>query len=255
MACLADPGTFGLRMSEPVSALPLPEIEALGEAALLVRFGHKLDAAFNAQALALADSLRRQPIAGIRDVLPAYASVAVYFDEATLNEREGSERIATALERRLRQLGPTAAAISARRWRIPVVYGGDYGPDLARVARFCGCTAEEVIARHQAAEYRVAMLGFQPGFAYLIGLDPGLATPRLDAPRQRVWPGSVGIGGAQTGIYPGSSPGGWNLIGRTPCTLFDPHDARPALLQPGDRLRFVAIAADAYEQAQAVAES
>jgi KipI family sensor histidine kinase inhibitor len=122
---------------------------------------------------------------------------------------------------------------------IPVVYGGADGPDLAEVARHAGMTADEVVAAHSGAAYDVFFLGFQPGFAYLGGLPPALATPRRDTPRVRVPAGSVGIGGAQTGIYPAASPGGWNLIGRTAVTLFDPHADAPALLAPGDRVRFV----------------
>ncbi|HLO67907.1 MAG TPA: 5-oxoprolinase subunit PxpB, partial [Holophaga sp.] len=120
-------------------------------------------------------------------------------------------------------------------------YGGEDGPDLEAVARHCGLAPEEVARRHAGATYRVHFLGFAPGFPYLGGLDPALAAPRLDAPRTRVPAGSVGIAGAQTGIYPLESPGGWRLIGRTPLVLFDPRRPEPCLLRPGDLLRFVEV--------------
>jgi KipI family sensor histidine kinase inhibitor len=122
---------------------------------------------------------------------------------------------------------------------IPVCYGLEYGPDLDAVAAHCGLSPDEVIARHTAAEYRVYMLGFSPGFPYLGGLDPNIAAPRRETPRIKVPAGSVGIAGMQTGIYPLESTGGWQIIGRTPMRLFDPGLEEPCLLRPGDRLRFV----------------
>jgi KipI family sensor histidine kinase inhibitor len=128
---------------------------------------------------------------------------------------------------------------------IPVCYGGDFGPDLDALASHAKLTAADVIARHTAATYTVAMLGFAPGFPYLFGLDPALEMPRRASPRTRVPAGSVAIGGAQTGIYPSELPGGWQLIGRTPLALFDAQRDPPSLLMPGDRVRFVAIDAAA----------
>jgi KipI family sensor histidine kinase inhibitor len=135
--------------------------------------------------------------------------------------------------------------VPSRLVEIPVRYGGADALDLDAVAARAGLTCEEVIARHTAAEYRVAMLGFAPGFPYLLGLDPALAMPRLDTPRQHVAAGSVGIGGAQTGIYPRPGPGGWRIIGRTDAVLFDATRASPSLLAPGDRVRFVAVGTSA----------
>ena len=122
---------------------------------------------------------------------------------------------------------------------IGVRYGGEDGPDLAAVAEYAGLSPRQVVERHAAGEYRVAMLGFAPGFPYLLGLDPRIAMPRLSTPRQRVEAGSVGIGGTQAGIYPRSGPGGWRIIGRTDAVLFDPARDPPSLLAPGDRVRFV----------------
>ena len=124
---------------------------------------------------------------------------------------------------------------------IPVCYDAEFAPDLAALAAHSGLSPDEVIARHQARTYQVAMIGFAPGFPYLLGLDPALAMPRLATPRMQVTAGSVGIGGAQAGIYPAESPGGWRIIGRTPLRLFDPAREEPALLAPGQSLRFVAI--------------
>ena len=136
---------------------------------------------------------------------------------------------------------------------IPVCYGGDHGPDLGALAAHCGLSESEVMTRHAAAEYRVAMLGFAPGFAYLIGLDPTLRMPRRTNPRLHVARGSIGIGGAQTGIYPSELPGGWRLIGRTPLTLFDPLREPASAVAAGDRVRFRMIDArefDALERQQ-----
>ena len=138
-------------------------------------------------------------------------------------------------------LDPGERTATARTVEIPVVYGGDCGPDLDSAAAELGMTAEQLLQRHANGEYTVAMIGFAPGFPYLLGLDPALALPRLATPRTKVAAGSVGIGGAQTGIYPRESPGGWRLIGRTPLVLFDPAREPPALLAPGDRVRFVAV--------------
>jgi inhibitor of KinA len=132
---------------------------------------------------------------------------------------------------------------------LPVCYGGEFGPDLEEVAARCGLSAAEVMARHSTAEYRVYMLGFSPGFPYLGGLDPAIAAPRRETPRLRVPAGSVGIAGMQTGIYPQESPGGWQIIGRTPGRLFRPDRAEPCLLGPGDRLRFVPVGPEAFRAA------
>jgi KipI family sensor histidine kinase inhibitor len=135
---------------------------------------------------------------------------------------------------------------SQRVIEIPVAYGGVDGPDLEVVARHCGLTNTEIVARHSAADYVVYFLGFQPGFAYLGGMDPSLATPRRAEPRTIVPAGSVGIGGMQTGVYPAATPGGWQIIGRTAITLFNPEAQPPALLQAGDRVRFVPVSSSIH---------
>jgi KipI family sensor histidine kinase inhibitor len=218
-----------------------PSLEALGDSAWLLRLGDAIDPATVRRVHALAARLRATAPTGVCDVVPAYASVAVFVSPDAVAADIGlPPRIEHWLAEASADVDETDAR-AARIVEIPVRYGGDEGCDLGAVARHCGLREDEVIARHAAAEYSVAMLGFAPGFPYLLGLDPALATPRHTQPRTRVAAGSVGIGGAQTGVYPRESPGGWQIIGRTPLTLFDAMRAEPSLLQPGDRLRFVPL--------------
>ena len=215
-------------------------IVPLGDAAWLVRFGDRIDGDLNRRVQRLAQRLRDHGPTWMRDLVPAYASLAVFVDSDDVN---GNLRNAEALIRRSidETSVETGGRDSERIVEIPVRYGSEFGPDLDDVARACGLSPVDIIARHAAAEYRVAMLGFAPGFPYLLGLDPGLAVPRLAQPRRRVEAGSVAIGGAQTGIYPRPGPGGWRVIGRTAAQLFDPLREPPSLLQPGDRVRFVPV--------------
>ncbi len=223
-------------------------IEPLGESVLLLRFGDSIDAALNAHVLAAADTLRRVELPGLLDLVPAYATLALHYDTAFWVGRNGDtawQHLAGAL--RAVFAGPLHTDFGDTPWlEIPVCYGGDFGPDLAEVARHSGLDPDQVIARHAAADYRVAMLGFAPGFAYLLGLDAALQIPRRADPRTRVPRGSVAIGGLQTGIYPADLPGGWQLIGRTPLALFDAGNESPCLLAPGDRVRFRPIDAAAF---------
>ena len=212
-------------------------IGRLGDQALLLRLGERIDPATNARVQALARRITAQRPAWVRDVVPAYASLAVFVDEAI----DAAGDPLAAAERELQPMldQQDTAVAGGRIIEIPVRYGGEDGPDLQCVAGHAGLSAADVIARHAAVEYTVAMLGFAPGFPYLLGLDPRLATPRLATPRTRVPAGSVAIGGAQAGLYPRRGPGGWNLIGRTDAVLFDPARDPPALLGPGDRVRFL----------------
>lgn len=175
-------------------------------------------------------------VRGILNVHPAYSSVLVDFDP-----RLRSHAQVEALVRERFAAHADAPPPEPRRIEIPVRYGGESGPDLGDVARHCGIGEERVVELHAAAEYLVYFVGFATCFPYLGGLPPELATPRLPAPRKHVPVGSVAIGGAQAGIYPLSSPGGWRLIGRTPLRLFDPSASPPPLLRMGDRVRFVPI--------------
>ena len=227
-------------------------IEPLGDGALLIRFGDHIDAALNRNALALADTLVSAAVPGIRDIAPAYASICVRYDLNVWMDPAGQRSAYDRIAERLQALLDTAARdvddehASLGPIEIPVCYGGEFGPDLESICARAQLDQNEVIECHARAEYRVAMLGFMPGFPYLLGLDPALNAPRRASPRTRVPAGSVAIGGAQTGIYPRELPGGWQLIGRTPVTLFDPARAQPALLRPGQRVRFRAIGADEF---------
>jgi len=187
-----------------------------GDSALVVEFEDRIDPEVNARAVRLADAITAERIGGVLDVVPTYRSVAVYFDPL----RVEYDRLCGYLDR----VDPEASVTvdhSADIIRIPVCYGGELGPDLLEVANFAGTTEQEVIALHTGSPYRVYMLGFVPGFAYMCSVDPRIAMPRRATPRVRVPLGSVGIGGVQTGVYPADTPGGWRLVGRTPIKPFD----------------------------------
>jgi KipI family sensor histidine kinase inhibitor len=175
-------------------------------------------------------------VRGVLNVHPAFSTVLVDFDPRLRTHSE----MQTLLEERIEAAGHEAAP-EPRTVEIPVCYGGEFGPDLEDVARHNSLSTDAVVEQHSAAEYLVYFVSFSTCFPYMGGLPPQLATPRLSAPRKRVPEGSIGIAGAQTGVYPLASPGGWRLIGRTPLRLFDPAAEPPALLRMGDRVRFVRI--------------
>jgi KipI family sensor histidine kinase inhibitor len=213
-----------------------PRILPAGEAAFTVEFGDRLDESLNRQVHALDAALSASPFPGLGETVPTYRSLLVMYDPGAAREAA----IHTALDSALSGLQASALP-DGRLVEIPVHYGGEAGPDLEDVAAHCGLTPSEVVRLHAEPTYRVAMLGFAPGYAYLFGLPPRLATPRLATPRLRVEPGSVGIAGAQTGLYAIATPGGWRIIGRTPMPLFDPNRDEPFALRAGDRVRFVAM--------------
>jgi KipI family sensor histidine kinase inhibitor len=217
-------------------------LEPLADDAWLIHVGMAVDATTNAQVHALAAHIRAQSPAWLRDLVPAYTSLAVFFDIDAVS----ADVVRDWIHRQSVGNIDDALAAASRAIEIPVRYGGIFGEDLDAAAAELGIAADALISRHAAALYTVAMIGFAPGFPYLSGLDPSLALPRLATPRTRVPAGSVAIGGAQTGIYPRESPGGWRLLGRTPLRLFDPQRASPSLLAPGDRVRFVGIDDDAF---------
>jgi KipI family sensor histidine kinase inhibitor len=212
---------------------PTPRIGRLGEHVWLVELGSSVDLDVNRRVIALASWIRRQRWPGVRDVVPAFDSLAVHVSRSA---------DALAIEHRLRARVAQPLDFDARTTEIveiPTRYGGVDGPDLEHVASLAGLSPREVVDRHAAATYHVFMLGFLPGFPYLGPVDPAIRVARHATPRTRVPAGSVGLAGAQTGIYPRDSPGGWQLIGRTTATLFDAAAASPSLLTPGDRVRFV----------------
>jgi KipI family sensor histidine kinase inhibitor len=190
-----------------------------------------------------AEAVRRANWPGVRDVVPAFHSLAVYFDPL----RADAERLRVSIEAAASASRDVDVTPSTLR-EVPVWYGGEHGPDLDGIAQSTGLSRDEVIAIHTAPTYCVFMIGFTPGFAYLGPVDPRIATPRLATPRVRVPAGSVGIAGQQTGIYPSETPGGWRLIGRTPFRPFQPLRQEPFLLKPGDAVRFVPIDAREYRR-------
>ena len=211
-------------------------IVAAGDSAVIVRLGTDISLATHARVMEL---LRRldlaAPIPGVLDLVPAYASVMVRFDPLLTAYADIERQLRLMLAASRPRVGATRRG---RLVRVPVEYGGAAGPDLEEVAKLTGLPPDEVVHRHSNAEYRVYFLGFQAGFPYLGGLPPELAVPRLDRPRPEVPAGSVGVAGRQTGIYPVSAPGGWRLIGRTSLRLFDAALNPPALLRPGDLVKF-----------------
>ncbi len=218
-------------------------IVSAGDSAIVVEFEERIDAGVNAQAIALADALQAADVPGVRDVVPTYRSVAVYFDPLRTDLEKLTSGIESAVSQPLSVSSETQPLV-----RIPVCYGGDFGPDLAAVAAFARCSEDAVVETHMATTYRVFMLGFVPGFAYLGIVNDRIAAPRHAVPRVRVPARSVGIAGVQTGIYPAETPGGWQLIGRTPLAPFDPNRAEPFLMRAGDAVQFYAIDGAEYDR-------
>ena len=199
-----------------------------------------IDVESPAEAEALAVELRR---AGTwLDVVPGIDSIVVRFDPLAMSAHTAGELID-----RVVSAGAPALPGDGDLHEIPVVYGGDCGPDLEELCKVTGLTREEFIALHTGSEYTVDMVGFTPGFAFIGGLDERLRIPRRAKPRARVEPGSVGIADGRTGLYAMASPGGWTIVGRTPCKLFDPRSDEPFLLRAGMRVRFMAIDSDPFE--------
>jgi inhibitor of KinA len=208
----------------------------MGDSALRVELGDRIDPIVNARVIALAQAIQSAGLAGVVDVVPTYRSVAVYFDPL----RTDYDALVARVTREASSAVPAASSGSAP-IRVPVCYGDEYGPDLGAVAAFAGMAEADVVRLHAARTYRVYMLGFVPGFAYMGTVDARIAAPRLPIPRVRVPAGAVGIAGVQTGIYPAATPGGWQIVGRTPATPFDLDRADPCLFKPGDAVQFYAI--------------
>ena len=220
-----------------------PRFLAAGDAALVVELGDAISPEINRRVRSLSLALERGGIPGVFDFLPTYRSVLVFYDPLDVSAAELQDALVGLLE------SPDEGGESARQVvHIPVLYGGDMGPDIGFVARHAGVSEREVVSIHSGVDYLVYMMGFSPGFAYLGGLDGRLATPRLRSPRAEIPAGAVGIAEAQTGVYPVASPGGWQLIGRTPVRLFDAGREPPALLAAGDYARFVALDGEAEYQ-------
>jgi inhibitor of KinA len=220
-----------------------PKYFQMGDRALLVKFGDAIDLGINRKVHALCKAVEEAKIGGIEECVPAYASLLVYYDPLKMSY----ERLVFQLKDLEPKLDEFSARMETRKIVIPTVYGGEFGPDLSNVAKYHKLTEEEVIRIHSEQEYVVYMIGFVAGFPYMGKVQDTIATPRLKAPRIKVPAGSVGIAGNQTGIYPCESPGGWQIIGRTSLTLFNPYAQQPASFQPGDLCKFKSITTEEFE--------
>ena len=223
----------------------MPDIRILteGDSSVLVEFGKEISPEINRKITATVQLMKEQHIEGVVDMIPAFCSLLVNYDPRVISYDDLKKRLEILLKMEV-----TAGEGCRKVYEIPVCYGGEYGPDIENIAEHAGLSVEEVIKIHSSRDYLIYMLGFLPGFCYLGGLDERLFTPRLGTPRTAIPAGSVGIGGEQTGIYPIASPGGWQLIGRTPLTLFAPGEPLP--YAAGDRIRFVPIDEGEFERIQ-----
>ena len=217
-----------------------------GDSAWLIELPERIDAEINARAIELAARIEASEVPGLSDIVVTYRTVMVYTDPLA----SGAERVESILGG-IAASAPAPRRPAGRSFELPVCYDGPFGPDLPDVASFARCGVDEVIARHLGREYRVFMVGFVPGFAYMATVDPAIAAPRRPTPRVRVPAGSVAIAAGQTGVYPSETPGGWHIIGRTPVKPYDPDRAEPFLLRPGDRVRFRRIAEDEFDRRSA----
>jgi inhibitor of KinA len=218
-------------------------LSPLGDSAVVVSLGSGLDELALPRVRALAEALARDLPAGVVDVVPAFASVTVFYTPARIGSYA---QLCAEIGARAERADAAVLTQESRRVEIPVCYEGEFAPDLGDVAAHSGLTIQRVVELHSGAEYLVHAVGFAPGFAYLGGLPEKIHTPRRVTPRTSVPAGTVGIGGAQTGVYSLATPGGWNLIGRTPLHMFDPTRGEPALLRVGDRVKFRAISAQEF---------
>ncbi len=220
-----------------------PKIRVVGDRGLLVEYGDTIDPVVNKKVLSMAIGLEHDAPAGMIEIIPSYRSLLIVYDPSVTTTAFLQESL-SSLEKRLLEIEiPPPQTVE-----IPVCYAGEFGPDIEFVAEHNGLTADEVIRLHSEPEYQIFMIGFSPGFPYLGGLPKELHTPRLKTPRTQVLVGSVGIANEQTGIYPVTSPGGWQLIGRTPLKLFDLERSNPFLYQAGDRIKFKPISPEEYRR-------
>jgi KipI family sensor histidine kinase inhibitor len=219
-----------------------PKFLSSGDSCLVVEFSDGIDMAANIRLQSLRRALASENIRGLRESVPTYRSLSIHYDPTRLTGQKLEKFVSEALRNlRYDEDGVKRTVV------IPVAYGGEYGPDMANVSAHTGLSESEIIKRHTSGEYYCYMLGFTPGFSYLGGMDESLETPRLKTPRTLIPAGSVGIAGKQTGAYSMDSPGGWQLIGRTPLRLFNPNDEEnPTLIDPGDCVVFKSITSGEY---------
>jgi KipI family sensor histidine kinase inhibitor len=231
------------------ATLPPPRLLPSGDSAITVEFSRNIDDAANRRVLALDRAMAAEPVTGVTETVPTYRSLLVHYDPEQTDFDKLAEQILALAQR------PVPATTKARRWRIPVVYGGEHGIDLEDVAKTLNTTPDEVVARHIAGDYRVAMIGFTPGWSYLSGLTDTLHMPRRQNPRLLTPAGTISIGGVQTGVQCLAGPSGWHLLGRTAVRTYQLHRDPIFLLEPGDNVSFAPVDAKTFEEQDRAAEA
>lgn len=214
-----------------------------GDSAVTVQFKNEISREVNSYVTSLCAEIEQNKIKGVIEYIPTFCSVSVLYDCTLIS----AKKLISRLEKIIKNIKITSSC-KAKLYEIPVCYDDCFALDMENVCRHSLLTKDEVIARHSGRDYLIYMLGFLPGFAYLGGMDEALATPRLDSPRAEIFEGAVGIGGEQTGIYPVASPGGWQLIGKTPVKVYDKSRENPILYSSGDYIRFVPVSLAEYDQ-------
>ena len=215
-----------------------------GDSALVIEFGNEISVDINKKIRKMMDDIKKENIDGIVELVPTYCSLLINYDVLKIDYNTLVEKLKTFLNNNLE----TAEGEEVTLVEIPTLYNDEVGPDLSYVAEHNKISKEEVIKIHTGTDYLVYMLGFMPGFTYLGGMSEKIATPRLESPRLQIYPGSVGIAGKQTGMYPSMSPGGWRIIGRTPLKLYNPDSDTPVYISSGDYVRYVSISEEEYNE-------
>lgn len=223
---------------------------AAGDCSFVIEFGAEISPEINRNIKKLMLDLEEQNIDGLMEIIPTYCSMLINYNPCKITYKELEKKI----KKLLKNITKSEEEDEVKLIEIPTLYSDEYGPDLSYVAEYNGLTKEEVIKIHTSTDYLVYMLGFMPGFTYLGGMSERIATPRLESPRLQILPGSVGIAGKQTGIYPSLSPGGWRIIGRTPLKLYNVKSENPVFISSGDYVRYIAIDEEEYEKIQAEVE-
>ena len=231
------------------ATLPPPRLLPSGDSAVTVEFSRTIDDAANQRVLALDKALAASPIDGITETVPTYRSLLVHYDPGRISFDALGEKILPIATQ------PLPPVTKARRWRIPVAYGGEHGIDLEDVAKTLNTTPDDIVARHTAGHYRVAMIGFTPGWSYLSGLADFLHLPRRQNPRLLTPAGTISIGGVQTGVQCLAGPSGWHLLGQTAVRTYQLHRNPIFLLEPGDQITFAAVDAKTFAEQDRAAEA